>query len=147
MKDQRNEVAGLIEPLLAGENCELAEVVVSRYKSNTTLRVFVYARGGVTLDRCAELSTMLGDVIDGTDMFPDGYTLEVSSPGLTRELTTERDFRYRVGEIVALRFADRGRKKLTAEIVSAVGSEVVFRNDTGEFKVPLDEIEAAKIVF
>ena len=125
----------------------MADLVVSRYKKNIMLRVFVYAEGGVPLERCAHLSRVIGDVIDGTDLFEDGYTLEVSSPGLDRPLKSLQDFKYRIGEEVRIEFTDRSRKKVTAEIVATRDDVVVFRNTDGEFQAGFDEIETAKIVF
>lgn len=137
----------LIEGPLSLEGCEVADLSLSRYKSSVTLKVYVYASDGVTIDRCARLSRIIGDVIDGTDMFAGGYTLEVSSPGLSRPLTTARDFRYRTGETVAVTFVDPERKPLTAEIVSADEESVQLRNSEQTFSVPLSDIEKAKIVF
>ena len=137
----------MIESTLAREEAELADLVVSRYKKNVMLRVFVYAEGGVLLERCAHLSRVIGDVIDGTDLFEDGYTLEVSSPGLDRPLKSLQDFKYRIGEEVRIEFTDRSRKKVTAEIVATRDDVVVFRNTDGEFQAGFDEIETAKIVF
>ena len=89
----------------------------------------------------------MGDLIDGTDYFKSGYTLEVSSPGLDRPLQAARDFRFRIGETVKIEFVDRSRKKVEAEIVAATDAEVEFKNDDGQFKVGLDEIDKAKIIF
>ena len=137
----------MIQSTLAREEAELADLVVSRYKKNVMLRVFVYAEGGVSLERCAHLSRVVGDVIDGTDLFENGYTLEVSSPGLDRPLISLQDFKYRIGEEVRIEFTDRSRKKVTAEIVATRDDVVVFRNTDGEFQAEFDEIETAKIVF
>jgi ribosome maturation factor RimP len=147
METEKEQLIALLEPLLEGEGCELADLVTSKYKSSTTVRVFVYSNDGVSLDRCADLSTLIGDMIDGTSLFGSGYTLEVSSPGLTRPLSTERDFRFRIGERVSVSFVDRKRKKLTAEIVGTEAGQVRFKDDSGEHDVPLSEIESAKIQF
>ncbi len=146
-EDLKERIARLIEPPLAAEGCELAEVLLSRYKSSVTLRVFVYAENGPTLEQCSHLSQMVGDVIDGTELFPGGYTLEVSSPGLDRPLKTSRDFKYRVGETVKIDFVDPKRKKITAEIVSADTDRVVLRDDNETYTVGLAEIEKARIVY
>lgn len=143
----KKRIADLVGELLAAQACELADVVVSRYKNKATVRVFVYARGGVSLDRCAHLSSTIGDIIDGTDLFQDGYTLEVSSPGLDRPLTTAQDYSYRVGETIRVGFTDPSRKNITAQIVEASTDSVLMRNEDGEFRVGLDEIEMARIVY
>lgn len=137
----------MVREPLAAEQCELADVVLSRYKSSVTLKLFVYGKEGVDLDRCARISRAAGELIDGTDWFEHGYTLEVSSPGLDRPLTTEQDFRYRVGETVRVLFIDPKRKKITAEIVSVENGEVTFADDSETTSVPVTEIKKATIVF
>ncbi len=146
-QELKDRIAELVTAPLATERCELADIVLSRYKSSVTLKLFVYGGDGVDLDRCARLSRAVGDLIDNTDWFENGYTLEVSSPGLDRPLTTERDFRFRVGETVRVQFADPARKKVTAEIVSAGDGTVTFSDGTETLSVPLAEIKKATIVF
>ena len=147
INELKQRVLELVEPSLAAEGYEVADIVLSRYKNKVTLKLFVYSSNPVTIDECARLSRLVGDLIDGTDLFDAGYTLEISSPGLDRPLTTFRDFKYRVGETVKLLFVDRQRKQVTAEIVSAADDAVEFRNDDGSFTIPLSEIERAKILY
>ena len=143
----KNKVIELIEGPLTEEGCELADVVLSRYKNNSTLKIYVYSANGVDIDECARLSKIVGDVIDGTDLFESGYTLEVSSPGLDRPLKTSRDFKYRVGETVRVHFVDPKKKKLTAEIVSADETSVALKDDCDTYEIELADIEKAKIIY
>jgi len=143
----KDEILRLVEKPLLDEGCEIAEVVVSRYKKNSTVRLFVYCQNGTTVAECARLSRLVGDLIDGTDLFQSRYTLEVSSPGLDRPLKSARDFRFRVGETVDVEFVDRSRRKVAARIIGATADEVDFEDETGRFKVGLAEIETAKIIF
>lgn len=41
-------------------------------------------QGGVGIDQCAEISRMVGLALDVEEVFPDAWTLEISSPGLDR---------------------------------------------------------------
>jgi len=143
----KEEILETLEKPLGQEGAEVASMALSRYKHTTTLRFFVYSSHGANLAECARLSRVIGDVIDGTDWFPNGYTLEVSSPGLDRPLEEARDFKYRIGETVRVEFVDSKRKKLEAEIVSAGDSEVEFRHEDELLYIPLAEIKRAKIVF
>jgi ribosome maturation factor RimP len=144
----KQRVTDLISGPLVAEGYELADMALSRYHTSVLLRLFVYAKGGgPTLEECARLSNVVGTVIDGTDLFESGYTLEVSSPGLERPLTTARDFTYRAGETVRIEFVDHKRKKQTAEIVGVTEDRVEFRDENGSFSIPLEEIERARIVF
>ena len=45
-----------------------------------------------SLDDCERMSRALEEMLDATDLIPDAYVLEISSPGISRELTTDREF-------------------------------------------------------
>ncbi|MBD3332433.1 hypothetical protein GF356_06260 [candidate division GN15 bacterium] len=139
-------ITELVTEPLRQLDCELADISLSRYKNNWTLRLYVYADGGVTVDLCAQASRLVGELIEESDLFADGYTLEVSSPGLDRPLATEQDFRYRVGEQVKILFADRSRKKLRAKIVGYADGQVELDTETETIRIPLAEIDKAEII-
>lgn len=146
-QNDKEQLAKVLELHLAGLGFELVDVIVSRYRANVTVRVFVYGEQGVSVGDCARLSTVIGDRIEGTGMFPGGFALEVSSPGLDRPLTTAADFRRRVGETVRINFVDSGRKQFTAEIIGVSDEVVEFSSDAGPVRIPVAEIAQAKIVF
>ena len=145
--DTKDKVADLIKQPLLDQGFDIADVVLSRFKNTATLRVFVYSKVGVTVDGCAQVSRLIGDIVGGTDLLEAGYTLEVSSPGLDRPLCTTKDFEYRAGETVRIEFVDPERKKETGQIVSASTDAVEFKNDSGAFSLNLAEIKEAKILF
>lgn len=141
------QILGYIERPLAEEGYEIAELVLSQYRHKFTLRLYLYSKGGVKLDECARLSRLVGDHLDGTSLFADGYTLEISSPGLDRPLTTDKDFAYRIGEEVRIEFVDRKRKKETGRIVAVEGSRLTLNNGKDDFDVDFADITQAKIIF
>jgi ribosome maturation factor RimP len=143
----KRQVLDVIAQPLAAEGCEIADLALSQHKGDVMLRLFVYSSKGTSVGECGRLSRLIGDLIEGTDLFKSGYRLEVSSPGLDRPLTTALDFKYRVGETVRIQQPQGDRKKLTAEIVAATDTEVELRNDEGTFTIPISEIGQAKIVF
>jgi ribosome maturation factor RimP len=140
-------VLGYIEQPIADEGYEIAELVLSQYRHKFTLRLYLYSRGGVKLDECARLSRLVGEIFDGTDLFADGYTLEISSLGLDRPLTTQKDFEYRIGEEVRVEFVDRKRKHETGRIVSVDDSRVTLNNGKSDVIIELADIVRAKIIF
>jgi len=44
------------------------------------------------LDDCERMSRALEATLDAEEVIPDAYVLEVSSPGISRQLTTDREF-------------------------------------------------------
>lgn len=144
--DDKQVVSGLLEGPLRDQKYELADVVVSKYRTAVTVRLFVYGENGVTIAECARLSRLVGDIIDGAGLFENGYALEVSSPGLDRPLTTPRDYRYRIGETVRVLFQN-GRDKLTGEIVAVHENLVEFKVDDDVITIDLADVKQAQIVF
>ena len=85
------EVEKIVEELL--ENTALELVAVDYVKERDWyLRVFIDKEGGVDLDDCQDLSRKLEELLDAQDLIKTSYILEVSSPGLDRELKKPRDF-------------------------------------------------------
>ena len=143
----KEQVLSLIEVPIQNEGCDVAELVISQYRKSSTVRLFVYCQGGVSMERCSRLSRVVGETIEGTDLFENGYTLEVSSPGLDRPLQKTIDFKYRLGELVKIQFAEAKKPAVTAKIVSVNDTEIEFENDSGAFTESIENIERAKIVF
>ncbi len=52
-----------------------------------------HPEGGITIDECTELNRKLSDELEKQDLIKDDYIVEVSSPGLDRPLTNEKDFK------------------------------------------------------
>ncbi|HEC49938.1 MAG TPA: ribosome maturation factor RimP, partial [Candidatus Desulfofervidus auxilii] len=79
-------------PILGDEGLELVDVEFQREKQGWVLRVYIDKPGGVTLDDCTDISYQLSAVLDVEDLIDTSYTLEVSSPGLTRPLKELSDY-------------------------------------------------------
>ena len=96
----KEAVRDIIEKPLQSEGCELADLSISQYKKGSTVRLFVYCENGVTVGKCASLSSLIGAVIDGTELFVNGYTLEISSPGLDRPFSFSKTILLSLTDII-----------------------------------------------
>ena len=82
-------------------------------------------KGTISLDDVAAQSPWVNEVIDAVDPFPGSYTLEISSPGLSRPLRKEADFERFAGETVSLvTTAMEGRRKYTGELMGMSDGKV-----------------------
>lgn len=70
---------------------------------NWYLRIFIDKDGGVSLDDCVDFSHAIDGPLDDADPVEQSYYLEVSSPGLERELVKDAHFETVIGEKVKLR--------------------------------------------
>ena len=88
--EQRTEQ--LLLPIIEEHHFELVDVEYVKEAGNWYLRAYVDKEGGFTVDDCELVSRRLSDLLDEEDFIPDSYILEISSPGLGRQLKKEKDF-------------------------------------------------------
>ncbi len=93
----------LLEPILKANNFELYDVEYVKEGSNWYLRVFIDKEGGIKIDDCELVSRALSDLLDEHDFISDSYILEVSSPGLGRQLKKDKHFEKSIGEEVEIK--------------------------------------------
>lgn len=144
-----------IEPLLEEEGLEIVGFEFSGSRSSSILRIYVDKSGGVTVGQCASLSRKLGDFLDIEDLIPGRYTLEVSSPGLDRPLTTDRDFKRKVGEKVRVFLKEKvdGKTEVEGRIKDIQKQDLLLvesspgKKQEEERIIPLDKVAKAKIIF
>lgn len=113
------------------------------------------AGAGVSLADCQSVSRDLSTLLDveGPDLLPGRYRLEVGSPGLDRPLLTPQDFQRFAGREVRVRTsrAVAGRKQIEGVLQGLAGDCVKLRvaldHAEQELVVPLDEITKANLVF
>lgn len=131
------EVEKIVEELL--ENTALELVAVDYVKERDWyLRVFIDKEGGVDLDDCQDLSRNLEELLDAQDLIKTSYILEVSSPGLDRELKKPRDFQREMGKDIDVSlFAPLDGKKVVTGPLSAYDGETI---NVGDMAIPMDKV-------
>ncbi|WP_019889856.1 ribosome maturation factor RimP [Streptomyces purpureus] len=114
---QSDRLRGLLEPLVSAMDLDLEEIEVSRAGRRRVLRIVVDSDEGVELDACAELSRVISQKLDETDVMGDEeYVLEVSSPGADRPLTEHRHYVRATGRLA--RFQLQAGEELVARILT-----------------------------
>lgn len=94
----------MLEPIMEEHQFELVDVEWVREAGNWYLRAYVDKEGGITLDDCEIVNRIWSDLMDQEDFIEEAYILEVSSPGLGRQLKKEKDFKRSLGEDVDVKF-------------------------------------------
>ena len=112
-------IEAVVSPVLEAHGLFLVDLKWRREGRRWVLRFYVDKAGGVGVADCQGFSHEVGDVLDASDLIPERYDLEVSSPGLTRELKTEREWRWAQGRNIRCWFAGSpdGPTELTGRLV------------------------------
>ncbi|MEG1777402.1 MAG: ribosome maturation factor RimP [Angelakisella sp.] len=81
----------------------LWDITFAKEGSVWTLCYLLDKEGGIGITDCEEFSRGVDKLLDEADPIPQSYTLEVSSPGIERELTRPRHYEECMGQAVTVR--------------------------------------------
>ncbi|RMD94746.1 MAG: ribosome maturation factor RimP [Calditrichaeota bacterium] len=138
----------LLLPVIKEEGVELIDLEIRGHANRLVIRVFVdYPSGGITIDKCVELSRLFLDRLDVEDVISGNYRLEVSSPGVDRPLKTIFDFSRNIGKKVrVIYFDDEVEKVIEGTILKAQQEEVQIKMAQEIKKIPVEKIRSGKIL-
>ena len=119
---------------IAGESgIEVVHVDLAGTKRDAVLRIYIDKEGGVTIEDCSNMSRSIEAVLDAEeDLIPSKYVLEVSSPGIERDLYSLSDFQRFAGQLakVKTRTGVDGQKTFVGTIASIEGDKITIDDRT-----------------
>ncbi|MBD1998351.1 ribosome maturation factor RimP [Leptolyngbya sp. FACHB-541] len=87
------KIVDLAAPIAEDLGLEVVTAVFHTNQHPPILRVDIRnSQGDVSLENCEQMSRALEAALDEANVIPDAYVLEISSPGIPRNLTTDREF-------------------------------------------------------
>ena len=120
----------IAEPL----GIRVVEVEFKQGKS-PALTIFIDKDGGMDLDTCEVFHRAIDQPLDELDPTNGAsYTLNVSSPGLDREIKTDKDFNRNIGEVLEVNlFKKLGAcKKFVGELVGFDQDKIIIKDKKGK---------------
>jgi ribosome maturation factor RimP len=147
-----NGLRAMAERVASSEGLYLVDVELKGGRSNPLLRIYIDKQGGVSHADCQLVSEQLSAMLDVEDAFPGSYVLEVSSPGLDRELRKPSDYEHFAGRRARLILRPPAEGRPAPVIVEGrlAGLEAGrVRLDLGEMgtrEYNLSEISKAKLL-
>ena len=82
-------VRKIAEPLAEELGYILWDVEYEKQGADMYLRITIDSEEGITIDDCERMHRAIDPILDEADPIEEAYYLEVSSPGIERELKTE----------------------------------------------------------
>jgi ribosome maturation factor RimP len=109
------KVLDLAAPVAERLGLDVVDAVFQTNHSPPVLRIDVrnVQQEDTSLEDCEQMSQALESVLDDSDLIPDAYVLEVSSPGISSELTLDRDFIVFKGFMVEVQLTEPHKKRQT----------------------------------
>ena len=147
LKEIVDRVHAITEPILSNEEMELVEIEYRRESKGWVLRLYIDKAGGVTLDDCTRISQEVGRSLDVEDFISTPYTLEISSPGLTRPLKKEKDFMKYRNHMIKVNTLDpiENRRKFKGKLLGVSENRIEIEMDGGVFQILLSNVAKANL--
>ncbi|MBP3237708.1 MAG: ribosome maturation factor RimP [Lachnospiraceae bacterium] len=150
-EDYEAKAEALIMPILESKGFSLYDSEYVKEAGSMYLRMYIDKPGGITIDDCEEVSREFNLKLDEADFIDEAYIMEISSPGLGRQLKKDRHFEKSIGEEVELRLykaVDKckeytgiltGFDKKSITIKDADDRDLVFeRSDISSVRLTID---------
>jgi len=139
---------GVISPTVAGLGYELWGIERHRSPHGLLLRVFIDHANGITLTDCERVSKHVRDLLEAEAALLDDYRLEISSPGMDRQLfTLEQYLRFRGHPVqLRLRIPHQGKRNLPGVLLDANERGVVVECEGEHVEFAFGAIEKTRLV-
>lgn len=128
----------LVETAVERAGLLLVDLQLVRTGRRVLLRVLADRTGRITVGECASLSREIGDLVDAHGIIDSQYTLEVSSPGIGRPLSTKVDWERCRGRKISVKTAER---ETTGVLVGHEDGTLILE---GDVSIPLETVLEAR---
>ena len=129
-KNIASTVEALITPTAEALGYDIWDVEYVKEGAEYILRITIDSPEGIYIEDCEKMHRAIDPLLDEADPIENSYRLEVSSPGLERELKYDRHFAASLGERIEIRFfAPVDGKKSVIGFLAAADSEKITLED------------------
>lgn len=141
-------VANLTKQTIEDCGCFLWDVEFIKEGSEYNLIISIDKPGGVSLSDCEMINNAVSPIIEDADPIDGSYFLEISSPGIERELKTKEHIEAFLGSDIMIKlYAPKGGKKTLSGKLESFDNEenIITLKDTQGNLIHLSRKECAKI--
>jgi ribosome maturation factor RimP len=148
-KSIRETVREGIEPIVSELGYRIWDITYGKIGADYHLEITIDSDAGIEISDCEKVHRAIDPVLDEIDPIEGFYYLEVSSPGVERELRTDEHIAYSIGEKVEAKlFAPKdGIKSLTGTLASFEDGVVKIDCEGKEYEFSRSDISKLKTIY
>ncbi len=145
-KSIKETVREAIEPTVNELGYRIWDIVYGKVGADYHLEITIDREGGIFIEDCERVHRAIDPILDECDPIEGFYYLEVSSPGIERELRTPEHIEASIGARVTAKLfaAHDGMKTVTGTLTAYDGEHVTVAVAEGT-KVVLSSREISKL--
>ena len=148
-KNIRETVREAINPTVTELGYTIWDITYGKIGADYHLEITIDNERGIDIDDCERVHRAIDPILDEVDPIEGFYYLEVSSPGIERELRTPEHITACIGMKVEAKLfaAYEGRKSALGTLKSFDGEAVLIEDESGEITLPLDKVSKLSTVY
>ena len=148
-KSIRETVREAVEPTITGLGYDIWDITYAKVGADYHLEITIDSADGINIEDCEKVHRAIDPILDECDPIEGFYYLDVSSPGVERELRTEEHIRRSVGERVRAKLftAKEGTKVVTGTLCAFEDGKITITEADGEVILTQSEISKLTTVF
>ena len=143
-KESKSKLEILLEKVANELDLEIYSLNIQTNQNPTLIEIIINKTNGddISLDDCMLFNTPASDEIEKSNLLNCSYVLEISSQGVSDELTSERDFKTFKGFPVNVELNQKNSKiKFLNGLLYEKSKDYLAINIKGRIKkIPLDEV-------
>ncbi len=129
MTKLETKIKELLEEIIINLGYELYDVEYIKEGKDYFLRIYIDSNMGITLEDCEKVSNSISDILDESNYIKDQYFLEVSSPGIERNLRENSHFKSNIGKMIEVKlFRKIENKKDIVGVLEGFDDEYLILN-------------------
>lgn len=148
-KSVKETVRELILPTVTELGYDLWDVTYQKIGADYHLEITIDTERGINIEDCERVHRAIDPILDEYDPIEGFYYLEVSSPGVERELRTPEHIAKSIGAKVEARLfaAKDGRRSIVGVLSAYEDGKVTITEPTGEITLASNEVSKLTTIY
>jgi ribosome maturation factor RimP len=138
-----NELIDILKPIVLELDYEFYNLEFVNEDGENYLRIYIDNEGGIGLNDCEKVSRKISETLDKVDPIEVSYYLEVSSPGIFRQLFTDEHLNKNIDSKVSIDLAEdyNGKNKYIGKLKSFTETNIIIDFKNRELSIPRNIID------
>lgn len=145
MTSLEKKIEDLVKPIIENLGYKVYDVIYQKEGKDNYLKIFIDSDKGIDLNDCEKVNNSVNDILDEKDYIKAQYYLEISSPGLERNLRRDEQFLDNINKKIEVHLYNSiNNKKTVTGILKEYNENNIVIDD---IKIEKSNITSAKTIY
>ena len=148
-KSIKETVRDAVSPTITELGYDIWDITYSKVGADYHLEITIDSPNGINIEDCEKVHRAIDPILDEVDPIEGFYYLDVSSPGIERELRTDVHILHSIGQKVEAKLfaAKDGRRVVCGILKSFEDGVLVITEQAGDVSLTQNEISKLRTIF